>query len=84
MPNIEDVTVQKSNAERKSYVVVGAILSCSNGSKVSRLKMPFSHGVFVKGKPQMNIMDFVPNVNIMPFGKCSSLKNPVVAWERSK
>ncbi|WGV59198.1 DUF4280 domain-containing protein [Brevibacillus brevis] len=79
MPNIEDITVQKSNAERKSYVVVGAILSCSNGSKVSRLKMPFSHGVFVKGKPQMNIMDFVPNVNIMPFGKCSSLKNPVVA-----
>lgn len=41
--------------------------------------MPFSHGVFVKGKPQMNIMDFVPNVNIMPFGKCSSLQNPTVA-----
>ncbi|CAI8959740.1 conserved hypothetical protein [Brevibacillus sp. IT-7CA2] len=41
--------------------------------------MPFSHGVFVKGKPQMNIMDFVPNVNIMPFGKCNNLKNPVVA-----
>jgi Domain of unknown function (DUF4280) len=79
MPNIEDITLQKSNAERKSYVVVGAILSCSNGSKLSRLKMPFSHGVFVKGKPQMNIMDFIPNVNIMPFGKCSSLKNPAVA-----
>ncbi|NQF15106.1 DUF4280 domain-containing protein [Brevibacillus sp. HB1.3] len=79
MPNIEDITVQKSNAERKSYVVVGAILSCSNGSKVSRLKMLFSHGVFVKGKPQMNIMDFIPNKNIMPFGNCSSLKNPAVA-----
>jgi hypothetical protein len=25
MPNMEDITVQKSNAERKSYVVVGAI-----------------------------------------------------------
>ncbi|GED57073.1 hypothetical protein AA984_12280 [Brevibacillus formosus] len=79
MPNIEGITVQKSNAERKSYVVVGAILSCSSGSQLSRLKMPFSHGVFVKGKPQMNIMDFVPNINIMPFGKCSSLKNPAVA-----
>ncbi|NTU23898.1 DUF4280 domain-containing protein [Brevibacillus sp. HB1.2] len=79
MPNIEGISVQKSNAERKSYVVVGAILSCSSGSQLSRLKMPFSHGVFVKGKPQMNIMDFVPNINIMPFGKCSNLKNPAVA-----
>ncbi|GAB1529618.1 hypothetical protein YSY22_10400 [Brevibacillus formosus] len=79
MPNIEGINIQQSSAERKSYVVVGAILSCSSGSKQSRLKMPFSHCVFVKGKPQMNIMDFVPNVNIMPFGKCSSLKNPTVA-----
>ncbi|TKI54552.1 DUF4280 domain-containing protein [Brevibacillus antibioticus] len=79
MPNIEGINIQQSSAERKSYVVVGAILSCSSGSKQSRLKVPFSHGVFVKGKPQMNIMDFVPNVNIMPFGKCSSLKNPTVA-----
>ncbi|GAB1529580.1 hypothetical protein YSY22_10020 [Brevibacillus formosus] len=79
MPNIEGINIQQSSAERKSYVVVGAILSCSSGSKQSRLKMPFSHGVFVKGKPQMNIMDFVPNVNIMPFGKCSSLQNPTVA-----
>ncbi|MGK5512399.1 DUF4280 domain-containing protein, partial [Brevibacillus formosus] len=73
---MEGINIQQSSAERKSYVVVGAILSCSSGSKQSRLKMPFSHGVFVKGKPQMNIMDFVPNVNIMPFGKCSSLQNP--------
>lgn len=79
MPNIEGINVQQSSAERKSYVVVGAILSCSSGSQLSRLKMPFSHGVFVKGKPQVSIMDFVPNVNIMPFGKCSSLKNPAVA-----
>ncbi|TQK62501.1 uncharacterized protein DUF4280 [Brevibacillus sp. AG162] len=27
----------------------------------------------------MNIMDFVPNVNIMPFGQCNNLKNPTVA-----
>ncbi|TQK62413.1 uncharacterized protein DUF4280 [Brevibacillus sp. AG162] len=79
MPNIEGISIQKSSAERKSYVVVGAILSCSSGSRLSRLKMPFSHGVFVKGKPQMNIMDFVPNINIMPFGKCNNLKNPAVA-----
>ncbi|WP_429854603.1 PAAR-like protein [Brevibacillus porteri] len=79
MPNIEDINIQQSSAERKSYVVVGAILSCSSGSKQSRLKMPFSHGVFVKGKPQVSIMDFVPNINIMPFGKCISLKNPAVA-----
>lgn len=79
MSNIEGINIQQSSAERKSYVVVGAILSCSSGSQLSRLKMPFSHGVFVKGKPQVSIMDFVPNTNIMPFGKCSSLKNPAVA-----
>lgn len=75
----KDITIQKSNAERKTYVVAGAILSCSQGSRPSRLKMPFSHGFFVKGKPQMNIMDFVPTANINPFGMCSSLKNPTVA-----
>lgn len=39
MPNMEDITVQKSNAERKSYVFVGAIYHaaaevCSVGCRV--------------------------------------------------
>lgn len=79
MANIEDIQVQMPSGEKKSYVVAGAILSCSQGSQLSRMKMPVSHGVFAKGKPQMNVMDFKPLDNIMPFGKCSSLSNPAVA-----
>jgi hypothetical protein len=31
------------------------------------------------GPPAANIMDHVPMVNILPFGMCQSLANPVVA-----
>lgn len=79
MSLIKGINIVAETGEKQSYVVAGAILSCSFGDKFNRLKMPFSHGVYIKGKPQMNIMDYVPNVNIMPFGKCSSLANPAVA-----
>lgn len=68
-----------SSADKKSYVVAGAVLSCSYGSQPSRLNMQMSHGVYVKGKPIMNVMDYIPNVNIMPFGSCGSMNNPAVA-----
>ena len=70
---------QSGSVDKKSYVVAGAILSCSFGSQKSRLKMQMSHGVYVKGKPIMNVMDHVPNINIMPFGTCGSRMNPAVA-----
>lgn len=63
----------------RSYVVAGATLSCSQGDETSELTMPNSHGVFLKGKPLMNTMDFKPYVNIQPFGKCQSHANPAVA-----
>ncbi|WP_261378180.1 DUF4280 domain-containing protein [Paenibacillus agilis] len=64
---------------QKSYVVAGAIVSCSYGTKMTRLHMPVSHGVFVKGKPQLSTADYQPYLNIQPFGKCLSIQNPVVA-----
>lgn len=67
----------KGGAE-KSYVVAGAILSCSEGDHENVLTMPVSHGVFLKGKAQMNIMDYEPLTNIRPFGQCSCLDNPEV------
>lgn len=62
-----------------TYVVEGATLKCSFGDKESKFKIPVTHKVFIEGKPQGNIMDFKPTVNILPFGDCSSLANPVVA-----
>lgn len=73
------MTMSTSEGAEYSYVVAGATLSCSEGDQQSKLKMPYSHGVFTKFQPQMNIMDYVPFVNIMPFGKCHTLANPAVA-----
>lgn len=70
---------QTKGDEQRSYVVVGATLSCSQGDQTSILTMPKSHGVYVKGKAQLNIMDHKPFVNVFPFGKCHTLANPTVA-----
>lgn len=59
-----------------TYVVRGAETVCSKGSKPSRLNIPYSHGVFLKNQPQLNIMDCKGNVNIMSYGKCSKLDGP--------
>lgn len=80
MPHIRpNLKIKKATGERYSYVVAGAILSCSSGDKPNRLKMPFSHGVYIHNKAQMNIKDHIPNENIFPFGKCYSRQNPTVA-----
>lgn len=62
-----------------SYVVEGAELKCNFGDKESNLKVPLKHEAYINNKSQGNIMDFKPMVNIIPFGMCSSLANPVVA-----
>ncbi|WP_081667088.1 DUF4280 domain-containing protein [Paenibacillus pinihumi] len=72
------VEINESGGEDDSYVVAGAILSCSSGTQLNRLKLPSSHGVYVKDKPQMNVKDSVLNVNVMPFGRCFSPINPAV------
>ena len=61
-------------------VVMGATLKCSFGLAPSSLV------VIPKGMPTMaggplaaTIMDHIPMTNIMPFGMCTSLTNPVVA-----
>ena len=61
-------------------VVMGATLQCSFGVAPSTLM------VIPKGLPVMDggplaatIMDFTPMANILPFGMCSSIANPMVA-----
>lgn len=60
-------------------VLGGAVLQCSFGMAPSVLNvLPLSR--VMSSMPMANISDCVPLVNIMPFGMCSSMSNPTVAW----
>lgn len=56
----------------------GATLRCSFGQAPSTLIVPAPGRVFA-GAPIANITDFVPLVNVSPFGACTSPANPAVA-----
>lgn len=73
-----DTQIQSNGDSPKSYVVAGAILKCSCGTQRTRLKIPFSHGVYIKGKAQMTVEDYIPGIHIGSFGNCSNLMNPAV------
>ena len=63
-----------------NYVCKGAKLKCSMGSSQSDLNVIQPVGsVHLSNSPMATIMDYKPMVNIMPFGKCKSPANPVVA-----
>lgn len=61
------------------YVCSGAMMKCSNGLAPSTLNVLPVNRVMNNKKPQANIMDHKPMVNILPFGMCRSLANPAVA-----
>ena len=52
------------------YVVRGGTVNCSAGSHPDVLNMPYSHGVFLKDQPQLNITDSNSGKNIISFGGC--------------
>jgi Domain of unknown function (DUF4280) len=60
-------------------VVNGAQLMCSFGAAPSNLVVLPINRVMCGNQPAANIMDYVPMVNIMPFGMCMSIANPEVA-----
>lgn len=60
-------------------VASGAMMTCSFGVAPATLTVPPSGRVNADGVPAATIMDHKPNVNIAPFGMCSSLANPQVA-----
>ncbi|TQR41806.1 PAAR-like protein [Paenibacillus popilliae] len=64
--------------EMQPYVVAGATMKCNCGSSTSRLKVEKSHGVYIRGKVQLNVNDYKPKANIESFGLCSSRANPDV------
>jgi hypothetical protein len=59
-------------------VCMGAMLQCSFGTAPSALSVLPANRV-VGATPAANIMDNIPMLNIMPFGQCSSMSNPMVA-----
>ncbi len=60
-------------------VVNGAATLCSFGLAPSTLMVLPVNRVLVENQPAANIMDNKPFVNIMPFGLCTSLANPITA-----
>jgi len=60
-------------------VCMGAMLKCSFGMAPSPLMVLPVNRVFTSNVPAANIMDHKPMVNILPFGMCQSIANPMVA-----
>lgn len=66
-------------AENPCYVVHGAKILCSQGSREARLVTPLDHGVLLGSKPQMVVEDSASLANVMCFGNCFSVENPDMA-----
>ena len=62
-----------------NQVVMGAMMTCTFGAAPSTLVVLPANKVLAEGPPAANIMDHKPMVNIMPFGVCNSMANPMVA-----
>jgi Domain of unknown function (DUF4280) len=60
-------------------VCMGAMLQCSFGAAPSSLNVLPINRVMTSSVPAANIMDHKPMVNVMPFGVCMSIANPMVA-----
>lgn len=60
------------------HVCMGAMLQCSFGAAPSTLVVLPINKVITSNMPAANIMDHKPLLNILPFGVCSSMANPVV------
>ncbi|EJM61657.1 MULTISPECIES: DUF4280 domain-containing protein [Pseudomonas] len=60
-------------------VCATATLQCSFGAAPAVLNVLPVNRTLTAGLPAANIMDHIPLVNIMPFGVCTSLANPMVA-----
>jgi hypothetical protein len=59
-------------------VTAGATLQCSFGAAPGTLQVLPVNRVLC-GTPAATIMDNAPMVNVLPFGTCSSMANPMVA-----
>jgi Domain of unknown function (DUF4280) len=70
---------KKSGGVMGQQVTNGAMMMCSFGMAPSSLIVLPVNRTMAGGLPAATIMDHIPMVNIMPFGMCMSLANPMVA-----
>src|SRR5579864_2660502 len=61
------------------HVCNGATLMCSFGMAPSTLVILPINRVITSNQPPATIMDYIPMVNIIPFGMCITPSNPAVA-----
>lgn len=59
-------------------VLAGATTTCTMGGAPGTLNV-LPRPVMIENRPAANIGDFAPIVNIVPFGTCRSLLNPMTA-----
>lgn len=69
--NVE-TTAEITPIPEESYVVHGALIECTCGSRQGLLIVPLSHGVYLKEKAQLKFKDSVGGVNIQSMGVCSA------------
>lgn len=62
-----------------NQVINGALCKCTFGMAPSALVVLPQNRTQGSYVPAANVMDHKPNVNIMPFGMCTSPTNPAVA-----
>lgn len=83
----EELKAKKDEMEAKrptdeTYVVYTAQIKCMKnkekdyGMRSSILVLPETHGIFVRGIPQMTVLDNLAEKNIINFGGCCSKENP--------
>ena len=60
------------------HVCTGAMMKCAMGAAPATFSAT-PKMVMTGTQPAGNIMDFVPMLNIPPFGTCMSMANPMVA-----
>ncbi|EQB90143.1 hypothetical protein J2Z44_001683 [Clostridium punense] len=75
---MEEAMVEGGGTPAETYVVHGAQIYCTCGSRLSRLVVPLSHGTFIHDIPQLRISDSVPIKNVQVFGVCNNPNNPAV------
>ena len=62
-----------------NQISMGAMMKCSFGASTASLVVLTDKRILAECAPAANIMDHKPFVNVMPFGMCNCVSNPMVA-----